>query len=78
VLEFEITANAFCHQMVRAITGMCVAVGRPSHPLRAGDVKGLLLAKNRDVAPPIAPPEGLTLWSVDYDSPRYIPIGRRV
>jgi tRNA pseudouridine38-40 synthase len=77
VLEFEITANAFCNQMVRAIVGLCVAVGRPSTPLRAGDVRELLLARNRDAAPPVAPAQGLTLWSVDYNSPRYIPIGRR-
>jgi len=63
-LLFEIEANAFCHQMVRAIVGQCVAVGRGDRV--AGDVPAVLAARSRDAAAPIAPPHGLTLVAVRY------------
>ena len=63
-LLFEIEANAFCHQMVRAIVGQCVAVGRGDRA--AGDVPAVLAARSRDAAAAIAPPHGLTLVSVRY------------
>ena len=63
-LLFEIEANAFCHQMVRAIVGQCVAVGRGDRA--AGDVPAVLAARSRDAAAPIAPPHGLTLVAVRY------------
>lgn len=63
-LLFEIEANAFCHQMVRAIVGQCVAVGRGDRA--AGDVPAVLAARSRDAAAPIAPPYGLTLVAVRY------------
>lgn len=63
-LEMHITANAFCRQMVRSIVGLMVACG--SGRFSPGDVLWLLAAKDRSVAPTIAPPHGLTLWSVAY------------
>ncbi len=63
-LLFEIEANAFCHQMVRAIVGQCVAVGRGDRA--ADDVPVVLAAHRRDAAAPIAPPHGLTLVAVRY------------
>ncbi|WP_420445412.1 tRNA pseudouridine(38-40) synthase TruA [Candidatus Poriferisodalis sp.] len=63
-LLFEIEANAFCHQMVRAIVGQCVAVGRGDRS--ADDVPAVLAARHRDAAAPIAPPHGLTLVAVRY------------
>lgn len=63
-LLFEIEANAFCHQMVRAIVGQCVAVGRGDRI--AADVPAVLAARSRDAAAAIAPPHGLTLVSVRY------------
>ncbi len=63
-LLFEIVANAFCHQMVRAIVGQCVAVGRGDRS--ADDVSAVLAARRRDAAAPIAPPHGLTLVAVRY------------
>ena len=65
-LLFKIEANAFCHQMVRAIVGECVAVGRGDRA--ADDVPGVLSARNRAAASPIAPPHGLTLVAVRYPS----------
>lgn len=63
-LAFTITGAAFCHQMVRSVVGCLVAVGRGS--LRAADVRAVMLAADRDVAPPIAPPHGLYLVEVGY------------
>ena len=63
-LLFEIEANAFCHQMVRAVVGHCVAVGRGDRA--AGDVPAVLAARRRDAAAQIAPPGGLTLVKVRY------------
>lgn len=64
LLRFEIRANAFCHQMVRSIVGTMIDVGVGR--LHAGDVRGVLLAKNRQAAGQLAPPNGLCLWEVGY------------
>ncbi|MGD9702749.1 MAG: tRNA pseudouridine(38-40) synthase TruA [Acidimicrobiia bacterium] len=64
VLRFEIRATAFCHQMVRSIVGTLVEVGLGRR--RAGQVRGVLIAKDRSLAGPVAPPQGLCLWEVGY------------
>ena len=64
VLRFDIEASAFCHQMVRSVVGMLVAVG--SGRRRAGEVAGILRAKDRSLAGHLAPPHGLCLWEVTY------------
>jgi len=70
ILRFEIEASAFCHQMVRSIVGLLVDVGR--HRRRAGDVRGILEARDRAGLPNLAPPQGLCLWQVRYgDDPRW-------
>lgn len=61
---FEITASAFCHQMVRSIVGSLVAVGRGR--LSPADLAALLESRSRDGAPKLAPPHGLVLWEVGY------------
>ena len=63
-LRFEITATAFCHQMVRSIVGTIVAAGHSR--IRAGDILGILRSGDRQLAAPIAPPHGLCLWHVEY------------
>ena len=63
-MRFEIRANAFCHQMVRSIVGTLVDVGMGK--LHAGDVRGILLARDRAAAGQVAPPQGLCLWEVGY------------
>jgi len=65
LLRFEIRANAFCHQMVRAIVGTLVDVGAGA--LRAGDVGTILRARDRAKAGQVAPPHALCLWDVGYD-----------
>lgn len=65
LLRFEIRGNAFCQQMVRAIVGTMVDAG--TGRLQAGDMRGILLAKDRQAAGQVAPPHGLCLWEVGYD-----------
>lgn len=64
VLRFEIRANAFCHQMVRSIVGTLVDVGLGK--MRAGEMRGVLVARDRAKAGTVAPPHGLCLWEVGY------------
>lgn len=64
LLRFEIAASAFCHQMVRSIVGALVRVG--TGRLEPAAVATLLAARDRDGAPQLAPPQGLTLWQVGY------------
>jgi len=61
---FAIEANAFCHQMVRSLTGFCVEVGRGRR--QADEVGEVLAASDRGVAGPVAPPSGLVLVDVTY------------
>jgi tRNA pseudouridine38-40 synthase len=63
-LRFSIAGSAFCHQMVRSIVGLHVAVGRGRR--RAGDVRAILLARDRAASVSPAPAHGLCLWQVDY------------
>ncbi|HQV56630.1 MAG TPA: tRNA pseudouridine(38-40) synthase TruA [Ilumatobacteraceae bacterium] len=64
LLRFEIRANAFCHQMVRSIVGTLVDVG--AGKLTPGDIRPILLSKDRARAGQVAPPHGLCLWEVSY------------
>jgi tRNA pseudouridine38-40 synthase len=65
-LEFWIEANAFCHQMVRSITGMMVEIGLGKK--HAGEVMGIIRAADRSKAGQMAPPHGLCLWEVRYST----------
>ena len=64
VLRYEIRATAFCWQMVRSVVGTLVDIGRGDR--RAGEIMGMLRAKDRAVAGRLAPPHGLSLWEVGY------------
>jgi tRNA pseudouridine38-40 synthase len=64
LLRFEIRATAFCHQMVRSIVGLHVDIGRGRR--HAGEVMGVLRARDRAAGSPVAPPQGLCLWEVGY------------
>lgn len=64
ILRFEITATAFCHQMVRSIVGTVVSAGHGR--VRAGEISGILRSRDRASAASIAPPHGLCLWHVEY------------
>lgn len=68
---FHIRANAFCHQMVRALVGFCVDVGLKKRP--PSDTRAVLVAKDRAHGSQVAPPQGLVLWDVGYDGTRIHP-----
>ena len=64
VLVANVRADAFCHSMVRALVGACVAVGRGK--LGVADVAGLRDAGERTSAFPVLAARGLTLMEVGY------------
>lgn len=63
-LVVEIEADGFLYNMVRNIVGTLVEVGRGKEGVDW--VSSVLLAKDRTVAGPTAPPQGLFLQRVDY------------
>jgi len=67
----EITANAFLYHMVRNIVGLLAAVGQGE--LTYTEVKKLLAAKDRTLAPATAPASGLYLTAVEYPEKFKIP-----
>lgn len=64
LLWIDVEANGFLYNMVRAITGTLVQVGRGYWPVEK--VKEILEAGKRTEAGPNAPPEGLFLMRVMY------------
>ena len=68
LLRFEVMANAFCQQMVRAIVGTLVEVGQGRK--HAGQIAAILRARDRAFAGALAPPHGLSLWKVRYPDPQ--------
>lgn len=65
LLRFDISAQSFCHQMVRSIVGILAEVGRGRR--RAADVTWMLTTGDRSQGVTLAPPHGLSLLAVDYD-----------
>ena len=66
LLVFEFAADAFLHHMVRNIVGSLVKVGdgsRPPHWLQQ-----VLESRDRSLAAPTFPPNGLYLIAVEYDA----------
>jgi len=62
--HFWIGANAFCHQMVRSLVGLCYDVGRGFTP--GTSVRDIVESGDRSRVVTVAPPHGLTLWEVGY------------
>ena len=63
-IAIEVEANGFLYNMVRNIVGSLVEVGRGKYP--ATWIDDVIAARNRNVAGPTAPPQGLFLQRVDY------------
>ena len=59
-----LVADAFCHHMVRALVGACLAVGEGRRPPRWP--AQVLATGRRDGAVTVVPPHGLTLEAVEY------------
>ncbi len=64
VLDLDIEATSFCHQMVRSIVAASVDVGRGA--IGPGVMAEILASRDRDRARGAAPPHGLTLCAVGY------------
>lgn len=62
--RFDFEGQAFLHHMVRNIMGCLIAVGTGQYP--AEWVQEVLKAKNRAIAAPTFPPDGLYFLGPDY------------
>jgi tRNA pseudouridine38-40 synthase len=64
LIVLDVQADAFCHHMVRALTGALVSVGESRRPIRWP--AEALAARRRDGSTPVLPSRGLTLEEVGY------------
>lgn len=64
LVHIEIEADSFVYNMVRNIVGTLVDIGRGK--FKKGELKRILLARNRRAAGPNAPAQGLVLVKVKY------------
>lgn len=62
-----VLADAFCHNMVRSLTGALLAVGDGTRP--PGWLADVLAAGVRDPAVRVVPPHGLCLEEIGYPAP---------
>ncbi|SFT54777.1 tRNA pseudouridine38-40 synthase [Lishizhenia tianjinensis] len=65
MLVFEISADRFLRNMVRATVGTLLDVGLGK--IKASDIPAILEAKDRGEAKISAPADGLYLWKIEYD-----------
>jgi tRNA pseudouridine38-40 synthase len=70
-IHFELQANAFLHHMVRNIVGTLLVVGRGEQP--ESWVAELLAGRDRTVAGPTAPAEGLVFIGPRYPADAGLP-----
>lgn len=64
IWRFVITADRFLRNMVRAVVGTLVDVGR--HKIAPGDVEDIIGGRNRGLAGTSMPPQALYLWEIKY------------
>lgn len=69
-LLFEISANRFLRNMVRAIVGTMIEIGKSN--LTNEDLRKIIESKNRSYAGESAPAHGLFLYSVEYPETIFI------
>ncbi|MGX5731814.1 tRNA pseudouridine(38-40) synthase TruA [Pseudoxanthomonas beigongshangi] len=70
-IRVDVQANAFLHHMVRNIVGSLLVVGRGEKP--EGWIAELLAGRDRTVAGPTAPPDGLVFVSPLYPAHWQLP-----
>jgi tRNA pseudouridine38-40 synthase len=70
--RFDFEASAFLHHMVRNIMGCLVAVGTQTQSVAW--LQGVLASKNRALAAPTFPPDGLYFAGPQYDAAFAIPV----
>ncbi|MFM5952351.1 MAG: tRNA pseudouridine(38-40) synthase TruA [Micrococcales bacterium] len=64
VIDIEIEADAFCHNMVRSVVGALMAAG--SGRTTVEEVRKALQGKRNEHAYKVQPPQGLTLIKIAY------------
>ncbi len=69
MLYFEIEANRFLRNMVRAIMGTLLDVGQ--NKIQVQDIHSIIKAKNRSIAGASAPAKGLSLIKIEYPNDIY-------
>jgi tRNA pseudouridine38-40 synthase len=74
-VEIAVRANAFLHHMVRNIAGSLLLVGVGDRPERW--LQEVLHARDRTLAGPTAPPQGLYFAGVQYPDEFGLPCGPR-
>jgi len=63
-LIFEITANAFLRSMVRSLAGTFLHYEEKDTP--PDKLREIIASRDRSLAGPTLPPQGLFLWKIDY------------
>jgi tRNA pseudouridine38-40 synthase len=69
--RFDFDASAYLHHMIRNLMGCMIAVGNGSRPV--GWMAEVLAARDRKVAAPTFPPDGLYFVGPTYDAGHDIP-----
>jgi tRNA pseudouridine38-40 synthase len=64
MLTYEVTGNGFLHHMVRNMVGTLIEVGRGK--LEPDDITRIVKGRDRSMAGPTAPAQGLCLVRVEY------------
>jgi len=64
LVTVKIVGNGFLHNQIRILVAMALEVGMGK--LSKDDLKSIMKAKNRGLAPKIAPANGLYLYKVNY------------
>jgi len=71
VIEVAVRGNAFLHHMVRNIVGSLILVGSGEKPVEW--IAELLAGRDRTVAGPTAPPQGLVFLGPLYPDNWHLP-----
>jgi tRNA pseudouridine38-40 synthase len=75
VVEIEIQADAFCHNMVRSIVGALIGVGQGKAD--AAKIKELLEKTNREGSFKVVSPHGLQLMAIGYPADELLAVQAR-
>lgn len=73
LIWFEICGSGFLYHMVRIIAGTLMEIGRGK--MAPQNVNYILKSRDREMAGPTLPPQGLFLWEVIYDGGQLIEKG---
>ncbi len=65
LIDFRVCADGFLYNMVRAMVGTCVYAAEGK--LDASDIPEILSSRNRTLAGPTAPPDGLYMTNLWYE-----------